>query len=69
MKRSNFYPNGEMIDFRLPQDFRKSEGRGSCGIVVNTVTKDHSVMFIKVLVSKIFMYVNNGDKDFLKDNV
>ena len=26
MKRSNFYPNGEMIDFRLPQDFRKSVG-------------------------------------------
>ena len=22
-KRSNFYPNGEMIDFRLPQDFRQ----------------------------------------------
>ena len=34
MKRSNFYPNGEMIDFRLPQDFRKSvgaEASGNCG--------------------------------------
>ena len=30
-KRSNFYANGEMIDFRLPQDFRPSKGRGSCG--------------------------------------
>ena len=30
-KRSNFYPNGEIIDFRLPQDFRLSPGRGSCG--------------------------------------
>ena len=30
-KRSNFYTNGEMIDFRLPQDFRPSQGRGSCG--------------------------------------
>ena len=30
-KRSNFYPNGEIIDFRLPQDFRPSSGRGSCG--------------------------------------
>ena len=30
-KRSNFYPNGEIIDFRLPQDFRPSTGRGSCG--------------------------------------
>ena len=31
MKRSNFYSNGEMIDFRLPQDFRKSQGRAACG--------------------------------------
>ena len=31
IKRSNFYPNGEIIDFRLPQDFRQSQGRGSCG--------------------------------------
>ena len=31
-KRSNFYPNGEIIDFRLPQDFRQSQrGQGSCG--------------------------------------
>ena len=30
-KRSNFYPNGEIIDFRIPQDFRPSSGRGSCG--------------------------------------
>ena len=30
-KRSNFYPNGEIIDFRLPQDYRPSTGRGSCG--------------------------------------
>ena len=31
MKRSNFYSNGEMIDFRLPQDFRKSVGKEACG--------------------------------------
>ena len=31
MKRSNFYSNGEMIDFRLTQDFRKSQGREACG--------------------------------------
>tara|TARA_Y100001973_G_scaffold32147_1_gene48522 strand:- start:335 stop:544 length:210 start_codon:yes stop_codon:yes gene_type:complete len=30
-KRNNFYPNGEIIDFRLPQHFRKSQGKGSCG--------------------------------------
>ena len=30
-KRSNFYANGEIIDFRLPQDFRPSKGRCSWG--------------------------------------
>ena len=30
-KRSNFYPNGEMIPYQMPQDFRPSQGRGSCG--------------------------------------
>ena len=49
-KRSNFYPNGEMIDFRLPQDFRQSQGRGSCGTVGNIVIKDHFVIFTRVLV-------------------
>ena len=38
-------------------------------IVVNTVTKDHSAIFIRVLVSKMFMFVINGDKGFTKDNV
>ena len=31
MKRSNFYPNGEMIPANLPQDFRKSQGAEACG--------------------------------------
>ena len=31
MKRSNFYPNGEFIPYQMPQDFRPSQGRGSCG--------------------------------------
>ena len=34
IKRSNFYPNGEIIDYSLPQmpqDYRPSTGRGSCG--------------------------------------
>tara|TARA_R110001592_G_scaffold278653_1_gene545943 strand:- start:51 stop:260 length:210 start_codon:yes stop_codon:yes gene_type:complete len=30
-KRSNFYSNGEFIPYQMPQDFRKSTGRGSCG--------------------------------------
>ncbi len=31
MKRSNFYPNGEFIPHRMPQDFRPSQGKYSCG--------------------------------------
>ena len=31
VKRSNFYPNLEFIPDQMPQDFRKSFGRGSCG--------------------------------------
>ena len=34
-KRPNFYPNGEVIDYSLPQSFRKSlskEACGSCGL-------------------------------------
>ena len=30
-KRSSFYPNGEFIPYQMPQDFRLSQGRGSCG--------------------------------------
>jgi hypothetical protein len=30
-KRSMFYPNGEFIPYQMPQDFRPSQGRGSCG--------------------------------------
>jgi len=31
IKRSNFYPNGEIIDYSLPQSFRKSLSKESCG--------------------------------------
>lgn len=30
-KRSNFYPNGEIIDYRLPQTFQKTQTRSACG--------------------------------------
>ena len=30
-KRSSFYSNGEFIPYQMPQDFRPSQGRGSCG--------------------------------------
>ena len=37
-KRSNFYPNGEIIDYSLPQSFQKSlkaEACGNCGLYSN----------------------------------
>ena len=30
-KRSNFYPNGEIIDYSLPQSFTKALKGSSCG--------------------------------------
>ena len=30
-KRSNFYPNGEIIDYRLPQTFQKTQTKSACG--------------------------------------
>ena len=38
IKRSNFYPNGEIIAYNLPQSFRKSltkEVCGTCGLYSN----------------------------------
>ena len=37
-KRSNFYPNGEIIDYSLPQSFKLSltkEACGNCGLYSN----------------------------------
>ena len=36
--------------------------------VVNTATKDHSAIFTKALVLKMFMFATSGDQDILKDN-
>ena len=30
-KRSNFYPNGEIIDYSLPQSFELSKTKEACG--------------------------------------
>ena len=38
LKRSNFYENGEIIDYSVPQSFRKSltkEACGNCGLYSN----------------------------------
>jgi hypothetical protein len=38
LKRSNFYPNGEIIAHNLPQTFQKSlrkEACGNCGLYSN----------------------------------
>ena len=79
-KRSNFYPNGEMIDFRLPQDFRPSTGRGSCGncgqysnkrsfcnIYKSFGVKDIFVVFGELEEFEILMYATNGDNDTSRD--
>ena len=51
IKRSNFYPNGEIIDFRLPQDLdNHKEVKVVVARVDNTATKEHFVIFIRVLV-------------------
>ena len=31
IKRSNFYGNGEIIPYQMPQDFRPAQGREACG--------------------------------------
>lgn len=30
-KRSNFYPNGEIIDYSLPQSFQLAKSKEACG--------------------------------------
>tara|TARA_R100001440_G_scaffold32152_1_gene50720 strand:+ start:528 stop:737 length:210 start_codon:yes stop_codon:yes gene_type:complete len=30
-KRSNFYPSGEIIDYKLPQSFQKTTSKAACG--------------------------------------
>tara|TARA_Y100000592_G_scaffold7269_1_gene10356 strand:+ start:1813 stop:2013 length:201 start_codon:yes stop_codon:yes gene_type:complete len=44
MKRSNFYPNGEFIPRRMPQDFRPSQGKYSCGSC-GVFSRKHSFCF------------------------
>ena len=68
-KRSSFYSNGEFIPYQMPQDFRPSQGRGSCGNCGLYSNKQASAVFIEQKVLKILMFVINGDKDILKDNV
>jgi hypothetical protein len=70
LKRSNFYPNGEIIDFFLPQSFRKSltkEACGNCGLY-SQIDVDHSVVDGEAKVLKITMFATNGEKGSFKDN-
>jgi hypothetical protein len=67
-KRSNFYPNGEIIDYSLPQSFQKSlkaEACGNCGLYSN---KDHSVVVGVLKLLKIITYATNGEKGSLRDS-
>ena len=68
MKRPNFYPNGEMIDFRLPQDFRKSVGGKACGNCGQYSNKRSFCNIYKSFGVKMFMFAISGDRDFLIDN-
>ena len=43
LKRSNFYPNGEIIAHNLPQSFQRSLRKENCSGVDSTVTIDNSV--------------------------
>jgi len=53
-KRSNFYPNGEIIDYKLPQSFSKTKGKNACGNCG--------------LYSNRRQYCGKWDSKFVKDN-
>jgi hypothetical protein len=68
LKRNNFYPNGEVIDYSLPQSFRKSltkEACGNCGLYSNQY--DHFVVGGVQSLYEIIIYAQSGDNDFSKD--
>ena len=67
-KRSNFYKNGEIIDFRFHRILDHHQVEVAVETVVNTATKDHFAIFTKALVLKMFMFATSGDQDILKDN-
>jgi hypothetical protein len=70
LKRSNFYPNGEVIDYSLPQSFRKSltkEACGNCGLYSLTDV-DHFVVGGVQSLLKILIFAQSGDNDISKDN-
>jgi hypothetical protein len=67
LKRSNFYPNGEIIDYSLPQSFKKSltkEACGNCGLYSNR-RSFCGRWGAKVL--KIIIFAESGDNDISKD--
>tara|TARA_R100001224_G_scaffold82617_1_gene52128 strand:+ start:310 stop:495 length:186 start_codon:yes stop_codon:yes gene_type:complete len=55
-----------ILDYRKISDHQKVEV--AVEIVVNIATGDHFVIFIKLLVLKMFMFAINGDQDILKGN-
>ena len=53
----------------MPQDFRPSQGRGSCVVIVECFLKEECfVVYSGLRESKILMSATNGDQDILKDN-
>jgi hypothetical protein len=68
IKRPNFYPNGEVIDYSLPQSFHKSlkkEACGNCGLYSNrrSFCGRWGSKFVKILI-----FATNGEKGSLRDN-
>ena len=54
MKRSNFYENGEIIDYSLPQSFRKSLTKDQ----ITTYKKVFEEYFLKSFASRLAEYSN-----------
>jgi len=42
-KRSNFYPSGEIIDYKLPQSFQKTTSKADCGKWNALAVKDNYI--------------------------
>ena len=67
LKRSNFYPNGEVIDYSLPQSFQIAKGKeacGNCGLYSNR--RSFCGRWVLKVLKKI-IYATNGEKGSLKD--
>ena len=63
-KRSNFYPNGEFIPYQMPQDYRPSQGRGSCGNCGMFSQRHYFCGLYRTKGVRKYMFAINGEKTF-----